>query len=67
MPILEKAFAKLDGNYQHTFASDPTAAVAQIIGGGAHTISNNMTKGGFSDSEKLIYWNKCWLTMVMIV
>lgn len=58
MPILEKAFAKLNGNYSHTIGGDPTSAAEQIMGGMSRTYSHKMNDDGLSASEKATLWEQ---------
>ena len=58
MPILEKAFSKLNGNYQHTIGGDMSMAAEQILGGMSRTIWHKMGKGGLSEDEKSDLWEK---------
>ena len=58
MPILEKAFAKLNGNYSHTIAGDPTSAAEQIMGGMSRTNYHKRDDGGLSASEKATLWEQ---------
>ena len=58
MPILEKAFSKLNGNYQHTIGGDMSMAAEQILGGMSRSISHRMGEGGLSESEKKDLWEQ---------
>ena len=58
MPILEKAFAKLNGNYSHTIAGDMATAAEQILGGMTRKTDHKMGEGGLSESEKTDLWEQ---------